>query len=683
MAEAEDVVVDVARHATVYAQKLWRQHRGPIEVAPTLALNDIAPRLDLLITSVFGSSYTIKIAQAPARPTFLAKLLRHQQPPFITQKIPATDGKNIWLPPDSGLTDFGQAREIYRVMALQQVMRAERGSALSINQINNSLLADVYLLLEAYAADAALAKLLPGLNNGINTLRAFAVIQRPALVRFSKPRQPLENFLRLLLGSKSGETSNQIPLTDSPAQSLVEAQQIIATLKLDALGNSRRILSTTPLLKDWWTGELRMPPNHEHAPDLPSANSGEDSADDKPVRASRLERRPEVRNALADEDDTEKDPGIFMVQADEPHHHAEDPFGLQRPTDKDDTTGADEYGDLVSELAQARLVATPGRAKEILLSDDPPDAKARRELQEAIQEGRGLNYPEWDYRAANYQHPGAIVRLLSSASGSQQWVDQTLSEHRSLLASIKRHFEMLRARRITHRKLLDGDEIDLEAYIESYADFRAGSAMSEAVYQTRRAAERSLAITLLIDISGSTDGWISAHRRVIDVEKEALLLVCIALEGLGEPYSVLAFSGEGQHAVTLREIKSFDEHYSNNIALKISALEPERYTRTGAALRHASAQLMHLNAAHRLLVLLSDGKPNDNDNYEGRYGVEDTKKAVMEAKLQGIFPFCLTIDRQGANYLPHIFGNNQYALLPKPDQLPRVLLEWIKRLVAA
>lgn len=151
---------------------------------------------------------------------------------------------------------------------------------------------------------------------------------------------------------------------------------------------------------------------------------------------------------------------------------------------------------------------------------------------------------------------------------------------------------------------------------------------------------------------------------------------------MGEPYSVIAFSGEGRHAVSVRQIKGFNEHYSNDIALRISALEPERYTRTGAALRHATANLMKMPAAHRLLLLLSDGKPNDNDDYEGRYGVEDMHMAVTEARLQNIFPFCLTIDRHAANYLPRIFGNNQYALLPKPEQLPKALLDWMKRLVA-
>jgi nitric oxide reductase NorD protein len=189
-------------------------------------------------------------------------------------------------------------------------------------------------------------------------------------------------------------------------------------------------------------------------------------------------------------------------------------------------------------------------------------------------------------------------------------------------------------------------------------------------------------VTLLVDISGSTDAWIATHRRVIDVEREALLLVCIALEGLREPYSVLAFSGEGPSHVTIRDIKAFNEAYGTEVGQRIAALEPELYTRAGAAIRHASSLLMKQSAKHRLLLLLSDGKPNDLDEYDGRYGAEDMRQAVIEARLQGIFPFCLTIDRQAASYLPQVFGANHYALLPKPELLPSVLLEWIRRLLA-
>ena len=180
--------------------------------------------------------------------------------------------------------------------------------------------------------------------------------------------------------------------------------------------------------------------------------------------------------------------------------------------------------------------------------------------------------------------------------------------------------------------------------------------MAQALYRAQRRSKRDMAIMLLIDVSGSTDGWISGGRRVIDVEREALLLVCIALGGMGEPYAVQAFSGQGPQAVSVRTLKRFDEPYGNDVATRIAALEPEQYTRAGAAIRHASTTLMREPAAHRLLLLLSDGKPNDVDHYEGRYGVEDMRQAVTEAKLQGISPFCLTVDRHAASYLPAVFG---------------------------
>src|SRR5690606_17220118 len=129
--------------------------------------------------------------------------------------------------------------------------------------------------------------------------------------------------------------------------------------------------------------------------------------------------------------------------------------------------------------------------------------------------------------------------------------------------------------------------------------------------------------------------------------------------------------------------KSFDEGYNEAVGQRIAALEPERYTRAGAAIRHASASLMREPATHRLLLLLSDGKPNDVDEYEGRYGVEDTYRAVTEARLQGVYPFCLTIDRRAAAYLPRIFGANQYAMLPRPELLPTVLLDWMRRPLAS
>jgi len=250
-----------------------------------------------------------------------------------------------------------------------------------------------------------------------------------------------------------------------------------------------------------------------------------------------------------------------------------------------------------------------------------------------------------------------------------------------MLQAVRRHFELLRSQRSVVRRQVDGDDIDLDAWCEARADFVAGLPLSERVYRRQSRHRRDLAVLVLIDVSGSTDGWVAPGRRVIDVGREALLVVSIALDGMGAPFGVQAFSGEGPQGVVVRSVKQFAEPYGPSVALRIAGLEPEHYTRAGAALRHASSTLMAQAAAHRLLLLISDGKPNDVDAYEGRYGVEDMRQAVTEARLQGIAPFCLTIDRQAAGYLSCIFGAHNYALLPRTERLPEVLLDWLRRLV--
>jgi nitric oxide reductase NorD protein len=690
MAEAEEVISDVARHTTVYAQRLWQRYRTPPGSPRSVTLNDVAARLDLLVTAVFGGGFPLRVAQPPAHATMLSILFLNDRKPRRETSVPATDGKSIWLPPDLGITDAGEAAMLYRTMALQQVYRARRGGAEANSNANREpippLLADVYLLLEAYSADLELVESLPGMTAALEQLRARALAARPALQRFPEARQPLEQLLRSFLRLPGQQVHEQVPVSDSPAQSLASACRLIVEMKLVAEGTDEKRLGPRPLLKDWWTGEFRLPPEEiamGAATETSEIDLQSEPENNEAPRGGHLPRRPDERKATEDEErgDDDED-GIWMMQADESHPHAEDPMGLQRPVDRDDDISADEYGDLVSELSEARLVSTPGRPKEVLLSDDPPDARAKQELKAAIADGEGFSYPEWDYRNRVYRQPGATVRILSSGQGSQPWVDDTLREHASTLNDIRRRFEMLSARRVRLRKQTDGDDIDLDAYTESFADFRAGLCMAEELYQTRRSGDRNLAIMLLIDISGSTDSWVGANKRIIDVEREALLLVCAALDKLGEPYAVQAFSGEGPDAVTVRQVKRFDETFNNDVALRISALEPQHYTRAGAAIRHATTGLMHQAAAHRLLLVLSDGKPNDKDDYEGRYGVEDMRQAVTEASLQGIYPFCLTIDRQAADYLPRIFGAHQYRLLTRPELLATALLDWMRRLVA-
>jgi len=674
MAEAEDIITDAARHATVFAQALWRRQRGAARAPASLSLSDVSQRLDLLATAIFGVPLRLRIAQPPAPPTLLGRLFARDAVPRVRAAVPATDGHFVWLPRDAGARSELAALCYFRCMALAQAARVQRGAALAASKADSPLVRSTYLLLEAHVVDRELARRLPGLAGELAAQRAEALAARPELARFSPVRRPLEQLARRILQLSPGATLPELPAETSPPALLAAARALAHALHAQA---GTRADAAGLLFLDAWTGDLRSP---SEPAEQAMAARGSDERAPHTRRTGRLARTPEVRKASDDEDDEQV--GAWMIQTSQPHEHAEDPHGMQRPADRDTHAPADELADSLSELSEARLVTAPGGANEVMLSDDPVIRQTTRPRTDGPAAAQALCYPEWDHRSQSYRDPGAWVRLLPCEDGPSAWVDRTLRAHATLIHAIRGRFQVLRARRVKLRRQEDGDELDLDAYIEATADLRAGRTSRQALYQSERPARRDVAVLLLVDISGSTDGWVSAQRRVIDVEKEALLLVCIALADLQDPFAVFAFSGQGHDAVTLRTLKRFDEPYGADVSRRIAALEPEAYTRTGAALRHATSVLMKSSARHRLLLLLSDGKPNDVDEYEGRYGVEDTRQAVVEATLQGIHPFCLTIDRQGVDYLSYVFGPTRYALLPRPELLPYALLDWLRHLMS-
>ncbi|MDQ1833861.1 nitric oxide reductase activation protein NorD [Massilia scottii] len=666
MAEAEDVITDAARHATVFVQAYWRRHR-PRPGAPQLELADVAARLDLLAQAVFGRTFRLRPSQPPSPRTFLDKILRRHEAPPAGTALPGTDGDSIWLPRAIGLGSVEQrALARYRLLLLQQAMRATRGSALHYPQRESAWVQACYHLLEARAADDALARLLPGMAGALQDFRLAALAARPPLRTLAPSLRPLEQALHAVLSDAPADAG-------TPLQVLEQARRMAAGLAPLAGPALRRVL-----VRDDWLGELMPVP----AAAGPHFRNGANEDDSGPRRSARLARRPRARQPQ--EEDDEQAAGPMMVQTAQPHEQAEDAMGVQRPTDRDTGSAAEDFADALSELPEARMVSTPGAAREVLLSDDPPDARARQPgVAPQAADGEACPYPEWDWKTGCYRDPGAIVTVRTALPGAQATVDAIFRRQAPMLREVRRQFELLRARRTRLRQQLDGDAIDLQGWIDNQAQKLAGGNLDQRLYEAERRARRDLAVMLLVDISGSTDSWVSGQCRVIDVEREALLMVCAALQGLGEPFSVLGFSGEGPGGVVVRAIKRFQEPYGNDVALRIAGLEPENYTRAGAAVRHASAALMMQAARHKLLIVISDGKPNDVDQYDGRYGVEDVRQAVTEARLQGISPFCLTIDRQAATYLPAVFGEHAYALLQRAELLPTVLPGWLRKLVAA
>lgn len=674
MAEPEELIIDAARHATVFVSRLW--HGSEQERGNTDTLADYRQRLELLLAAAYGYEIPVRVAQLPAPRSALSRLFGRPPRHVIEQyALPANDGVQIFLP--LRLTSDNPL-QLFRVLALQQAGRAARRTA-SIFPLADALVQDLFSISEAAAVDHALALNFPGLTRDNVILRRATLNERPLLAQLTLPERSVENLYRQLLDAHPA----RIP------QPLIEAREPIESFSW-AIATARRISTeaSTPdstakqhyrgIRRGLWLGRtLPFVPRPE---EQCSSDASRDALDapTQPKRSAQLARRPELREKEKNEDD--QDDGMWMLQMDDPQQHVEDPEGMQRPTDRDDDADAGSLADSLSELPEASIISTPRPAQEILLSDDPLNRRVTQ-VTASTGLGAGIAYPEWDYRIPGYVEKSAIVRLQVPPLGDDGWAKSVLAKRHALLLQVQRRFEGLRPRRVRQNRQADGQDFDISAYVNAFAERHAGLSLEDRLYQLVKPARRDIAIALLIDISGSTDGWVSHDLRIIDLEKEALLLVYQALSVLGDPFCIQAFSGEGPQHVTLWELKGFNESNTNIIQRRIAALEPQSYTRTGTAIRHATASLTACAAQYRLLILLSDGKPNDIDQYEGRYGVEDMRQAVAEATLQSVNPFCITVDRYAPQYLASIFSRGRYAVLQYPQLLPLVLVDVLKKLI--
>jgi nitric oxide reductase NorD protein len=670
MSEPEEVILDGAHHATTFAAALWRR-RSKQAAEPVLLLGDVRQRLELFTGAVFCGAPPIGVAEPPPIPNWFARIV-HRIPSHLLERHPRawTDGERIRLPARmSAREGLEPTFARYRLLAVEQAARAARGTPGHLPRAGERLLRDLFLLADAAAVDRMIAVELPGLLPDLLAARAAALGQRPARRTLTPVEERVEAWLQALLGAHPADPPSLLPMAATPAGSLAWAKSTAFGLR-SVEGRYRGV------------AEVELWGRVEAATDgilasLAVSGGEEQSTNVGTERMRTLVRRPRVRHAPEDEDDAQV--GMWMVQIDDPQESVEDPMGLQRPTDRDEDADPGDLADSLSELPEARLVPVPGTPHEVLVSEDPPARTTL--LQQGVRAGAGIAYAEWDWRIGAYHPHRAVVRERPATGADASWAEGVLKRHAREVQRVRRRFERLRPQRIRLGRQLDGAEVDLSAYVTNFADRRAGGAADDRLYEAVRPMRRDIAIMLLVDISGSTDSWVGDTRRIIDVEKEALLLVCEALDALGDRYAVLAFSGEGPEAVSLLCVKAFTERYGSIVRHRIGALEPDRYTRAGAAIRHATAALSRESVRHRLLLVLSDGKPNDVDLYEGRYGIEDTRQAVAEARLQGIHPFCLTVDRQAPTYLPRIFGPGGHAVLRHAEMLPQVLIEVVRRLL--
>ncbi len=526
---------------------------------------------------------------------------------------------------------------------------------------DHDLAVDLYTVIEAFRIEPFLRKALPGLMKQSEGVLPALFGDRPGLEGLSEKTSFVEAFYQQFLG-KSTRGVPPRAFTDSIHQLRLQAQDsgpedsidILIRLYAKAESLSGEYEPRPPLpffgkirpdRVSQMLGELKQAHRSKLEAlvtkliDLPEAGRRE-----RPLAKSSVERQPIapekeyllIRGALVELDKELKDtiekrggvPGGILVKGTE--------MGGRSPISLTDL------------LAEEEVAGVEG----------------------------GIKYDEWDYKRGGYKKDWCSLYEHDIHPGHERVVEQTLRRYGGYVKELRKKFELLKREPRTQRRQKDGDDIDLDAVIEAFSDARAGLSPGEGLFTRLDRSERNIAVLFLVDMSGSTEGWVN------EAEKESLVLMAEALETLGDRYAVYGFSGMTRNRCDLYRVKSFDEPYAESVKRRIAGIEPKDYTRMGPFIRHATKVLASVEARTKLLITLSDGRPEDWDAYKGDYGIEDTRKALLEAREQGIHPFCITIDKEAQSYLPHMYGEVNYIFIDDVRKLPNRITEIYRRLTS-
>lgn len=392
----------------------------------------------------------------------------------------------------------------------------------------------------------------------------------------------------------------------------------------------------------------------------------EDSPSDA-IKREGSEKNTHEAKRQKDSDDRKRDP--FILNRFEKILAMAEMVNVDRPTDDredDEPSAAEELDDVV--LSQTK--EKPKSRFHFDLDLSPEAADTSRIEAEFV-------YPEWNFRKNEYLEDHC--RILVGTAGCD--AAGALNSDQAVVRKVRKQFETLRPKREIRRAQLDGNDLDMDAVIRSRIDLLVTGQPNDHIYECARPATHELATSILVDVSLSTDSWVD-NRRVLDVEMQALDVLARGLDSCGDRFSVETFTSRRRDWVRIETIKRFDERFTATTAHRIASLKPGYYTRMGAAIRHVSKQLDKQATRKRLLMILTDGKPNDVDNYEGRFALEDCRRAVFEARACGQAVFAVTVDRNAEDYLPAIFGRQGYSLVSDIAKLPSALPAIYRNLTA-
>jgi len=427
---------------------------------------------------------------------------------------------------------------------------------------------------------------------------------------------------------------------------------------------------------------------------LPPSAAGQDAAGTPPLPVRPVTRQLDSRRVLGRVERTaDKDrprPPLF--------HHFEK---IETLEDHDgDATRADESGDpeheqaALDRLRPRRLIRTSQTSAACYRLDAMIDGTGPQ-VDPADDDSRLYRYSEWHHRRRRYRPDWCALQEIAAEvpdAAAAARARAVIARHRRRIDDMRRRVEALLLRRSRQRRRLDGPELDLDAAVDRAATLAAGHAPDDRLYIAEPRGEPDLAVYMLLDQSLSSDSWIASAVgsaageggpgiRILDVEREAVLLLAEVLDGLIDRVGIACFSSHTRNRCRFVRIKGLDESW-RHAGARIMAVVPAGYSRIGPAIRHAAGKLARSAARRRLLLLVSDGRPTDYDQYEGRYGIEDVAQAVREAHADGILCHALAVETGAAGRLTAMFGRGRFRVLHDPRMLPEAVSEILLRLRA-
>ncbi|MBK6275835.1 MAG: VWA domain-containing protein [Saprospirales bacterium] len=382
-----------------------------------------------------------------------------------------------------------------------------------------------------------------------------------------------------------------------------------------------------------------------------------------------------VEDIITIELDKKQQEDYVMTHNFEKVETADEHSGVWRDFDGEDEL--EDHQDALDELNMKYVVRVDDTAHSIYHAEFTENT--------SISESTSINntdfhcsYPEWNYAKNEYKPNYCNVYPLAQATTDTNYYQKTILENATTLQGLRKMLTSVNNKMQQVRRQTDGDEFELDALSDMYVDIHSKRTPNENIYLSKRKKEKDISILLLLDISLSSDGYADGNR-VIDVEKKVSILFGEILNEYDIDFAVQGFYSKTRNFSSYVSLKEFDENWSIS-KHKIGSIEPKGYTRIGAALRHSGFLLSKRQTKNKWVILLSDGKPNDYDKYEGKYGIQDVKQALHELKAQNINSYALAIEAQAKYYLPQMFGQNHYQILTTPVELLKSLVKLYEKI---